>query len=194
MQDRGIMEFPPRPTRLAQQMLGELLREGDVAIDATAGNGHDTQFLAGCVGATGRVLAFDVQEAAMRSTRERLREVGLEERVEFHLASHARMAEFAEAGSVAAVMFNLGYLPGEDHALATEAAETMRALDAAAVVLKSGAVLSVVCYPGHPQGAEEAACVERWMNARAADAWRVAKYAMVGTKAPAPFLMIARKP
>ena len=194
MQDRGIMEFPPRPTRLAQQTIGELLREGDVAIDATAGNGHDTQFLAGCVGVTGRVLAFDVQEAAMRSTRERLREVGLEERVEFHLASHARMAEFAEAGSVAAVMFNLGYLPGEDHALATEAAETMRALDAAAVVLKSGAVLSVVCYPGHPQGTEEAASVERWMNGRAADAWRVAKYAMVGTKAPAPFLMIARKP
>ncbi|MCX6845353.1 MAG: class I SAM-dependent methyltransferase [Verrucomicrobia bacterium] len=189
-----MMEFPPRPTRLAQQMLGELLGEGDVAIDATAGNGHDTQFLAGCVGATGRVLAFDVQEAAMRSTRERLREVGLEERVEFHLASHARMAEFAGAGSVAAVMFNLGYLPGEDHALATEAAETMRALDAAAVVLKSGAVLSVVCYPGHPQGAEEAASVEQWMNGRAADAWRVAKYSMVGTKSPAPFLMIARKP
>ena len=175
-------------------MLAELLREGDVVIDATAGNGHDAQFLAGCVGATGRVLAFDVQEAAMRSTRERLREVGLEERVEFHLASHARMVEFAEAGSVAAVMFNLGYFPGEDHALATEAPETMRALDAAAVVLKSGAVLSVVCYPGHPQGTEEAASVERWMNGRAADAWRVAKYAMVGTKAPAPFLMIASKP
>jgi hypothetical protein len=32
------------------------------------------------------------------------------------------------------------------------------------------------------------------MNARAADAWRVAKYSMVGTKSPAPFLMIARKP
>jgi tRNA A58 N-methylase Trm61 len=189
-----MMDFPPRPTRLAQQMLGGWLCEGDVAIDATAGNGHDAQFLAGCVGATGRVLAFDVQEAAMRSTSDRLREAGLDERLEFHLASHARMAEFAEAGSVAAVMFNLGYLPGEDHALATEAAETMRALDAAAVVLKSGAVLSVVCYPGHPQGVEEAASVEGWMNGRAADGWRVAKYSMVGTKAPAPFLMIARKP
>ena len=70
----------------------------------------------------------------------------------------------------------------------------LRALDAACVVMKSGAVLSVVCYPGHPQGGEEAASVERWMNKRAADAWRLAKYAMVGTKAPAPFLMIARKP
>ena len=188
-----MMDFPPRPTRLAQQMVGECLREGDVAIDATAGNGHDTQFLANCVGRTGRVLAFDVQEAALRSSGERLREAGLEERVELHLASHARMAEFAAAGSVAAVMFNLGYLPGEDHALATEADETLRALDAACVVMKSGAVLSVVCYPGHPQGGEEAACVEQWMNDQSANAWRVAKYAMLGTKAPAPFLMIARK-
>jgi hypothetical protein len=188
------MEFPPRPTRLAQQMVGELLREGDVAIDAPAGNGHDTRFLAGCVGACGRVLAFDVQEAAMRSTRERLREAGLDERVEFHLASHARMADFAAAGSVAVVMFNLGYLPGEDHALATEAGETLRALDAAGCVLKSGGLLSAVCYPGHAQGVDESACVERWMNDRSVDGWRVAKYAMVGTKAPAPFLMIARKP
>lgn len=175
-------------------MVGECLCEGDVAIDATAGNGHDTQFLAGCVGASGRVLAFDVQEAAMRSTGERLREAGLDERVEFHLASHARMDEFAEAASVAVVMFNLGYLPGEDHALATEADETLRALDAAACVLKSGGLLSVVCYPGHAQGADESASVERWMNDRPTDGWRVAKYAMVGTKAPAPFLMIARRP
>ena len=189
-----MMDFPPRPTRLAQQMVGECLGEGDVAIDATAGNGHDTRFLAGCVGSSGRVLAFDVQEAALRSSRVRLREASLEERVELHLASHARMGEFAAVGSVAAVMFNLGYLPGEDHALATEAEETLRALDAAANVMKSGAVLSVVCYPGHPQGGREATNVERWMNERAADAWRVAKYAMIGTKAPAPFLMLARKP
>jgi ubiquinone/menaquinone biosynthesis C-methylase UbiE len=189
-----MMDFPPRPTRLAQQMVGEWLCEGDVAIDATAGNGHDAQFLAGCVGATGRVLAFDVQEAAMRSTSDRLREAGLDERVEFHLASHARMAEFAEAASVAVVMFNLGYLPGEDHALATEADETLRALNAAACVLKSGGLILVVCYPGHAQGADESACVEQWMNDRPTDGWRVAKYAMVGTKAPAPFLMIARKP
>jgi len=189
-----VIELPPRPTRLAQQIVGALLREGDVVVDATAGNGHDTQFLAGCVGETGRVLAFDVQEAAMRSTRERLREAGLDERVEFHLASHARMAELAEAGTIAAVMFNLGYLPGEDHSLVTELGETLRALDAACFVMKSGAMLSVVCYPGHPQGGDEAASVERWMNERAANAWRVAKYGMIGTKLPAPFLMIARKP
>jgi predicted methyltransferase len=37
------------------------LQAGDVAVDATAGNGHDTLFLAEAVGPTGRVHAVDVQ-------------------------------------------------------------------------------------------------------------------------------------
>ena len=56
--------FPPRPTALAQEILRPLIRPGDLVIDATAGNGHDTLFLAECVGPAGKVLAFDVQAAA----------------------------------------------------------------------------------------------------------------------------------
>ena len=64
-------QFPPRPTALAQQLLGPLIRPGDIVIDATAGNGHDTLFLAENVGPDGRVLAFDVQAVAIDSTRRR---------------------------------------------------------------------------------------------------------------------------
>lgn len=38
---------------------------GDTVIDATAGNGHDTVFLAQLVGRQGRVWAFDVQSSAL---------------------------------------------------------------------------------------------------------------------------------
>jgi len=50
----------PRPTELARTWIQQALREGDIAIDATVGNGHDTLFLVGCVGATGRVIGFDI--------------------------------------------------------------------------------------------------------------------------------------
>lgn len=185
--------FPPRPTALAQSMLRELLREGDTVIDATAGNGHDTEFLAACVGRSGRVLAFDVQEAAIRSARAKLEAAGLAERVEFHRECHSRMMDHAVPESVAAVMFNLGYLPGENHAVTTQTGGTLRALDAAARALKPGGALSVVCYPGHHEGRGEAETVEAWMNALAGSGWRVAKYAMSGTRNPAPFLLAARK-
>jgi tRNA A58 N-methylase Trm61 len=185
--------FPPRPTALVQEILKPMIREGDLAIDATAGNGHDTLFLAGSVGTAGKVLAFDVQAAALASARTRLESASLAERVEFFLESHAAMARHAAAGSVAVVMFNLGYLPGENHDLTTELNETLSALAAAVDLIRPGGVLSVVCYPGHPAGAAEAVAVESWMTALATHGWRIAKYGSIGTRRPAPFLLLAAK-
>jgi ubiquinone/menaquinone biosynthesis C-methylase UbiE len=182
--------FPPRPTVLAQDLLKPQIRAGDWVIDATAGNGHDTLFLAECVGASGRVLAFDVQEAALVAARERVEEMPW---VEFIHQSHGEMAQHAAAASVAVVMFNLGYLPGEDHALTTEVIETLEALKAAQGLLKPGGLLSVICYPGHPSGAVEAAAVEEWMAGLPALGWRVAKYGALGTRRAAPFLLLAVK-
>lgn len=186
--------FPPRPTSLAHRILRECITMGDHVIDATAGNGHDTVFLAQCVGDAGCVHVFDVQEAALFATRERLRAAGVEERAVLHHASHAKMAECCEAASVSVVMFNLGYLPGENHGITTLGGETIKALASACGLLKTGGVLSVVCYPGHTEGADEAAAVESWMEEQAANGWRVARYAMVGTLRPAPCLLIASKP
>lgn len=181
---------PPRPTELAWSLLRPLIQAGDLVIDATAGNGHDTVFLADCVGPSGRVIAFDVQEEAIRSAALRVDEANFSERVAFHLKSHVQMMDHAQPRSVAVVMFNLGYLPGEDHGTTTTAAETLTAMDAAAHMLKPGGVLSVVCYPGHAAGALEAKAVESWMTARAESGWRVAKYGMLGTQRPAPFLLL----
>lgn len=185
--------LPPRPTELAQMILRGAIHDGDTVIDATAGNGHDTVFLAECVGKNGRVLAFDVQASAIVSTRTRVENVGLNPQVELHHASHTRMAEHAATGSVSAIMFNLGYLPGENHNLTTEHASTLEALEASAELLKAGGVISVVCYPGHEAGAEEAIKVEAWMSLQTGHGWRVAKYALLGTLRPAPFLLVARK-
>ena len=44
------MTAPDRPTARAHREIAAVLRDGDVAIDATAGNGHDTAFLAKLVG------------------------------------------------------------------------------------------------------------------------------------------------
>ena len=185
--------IPPRPTELAQRLASEALQEGDLAIDATTGNGHDTLMLAERVGDTGRVLAFDVQPAAVESTRAKIIAAGFQDRVAYHLTSHAKMAELAAPSSASVIMFNLGYLPGGDHTLTTDTSETLRALEAAAVCLKPGGLLTVVCYPGHAEGASEAKAVEEWLQARCNDGWRLAKYAMLGTRAPAPFLLAASR-
>ena len=44
---------------LSHRFLAEHVRPGDLCIDATAGRGYDTAYLAGLTGETGRVLAFE---------------------------------------------------------------------------------------------------------------------------------------
>ena len=45
-------------TEYCHHILEEYIEEGDICIDATAGNGGDTEFLCQKVGETGNVYAF----------------------------------------------------------------------------------------------------------------------------------------
>jgi len=184
---------PPRPTELAHTLLRDAIREGDTVVDATCGNGHDTVFLAQCVGPAGRVIAYDIQPSAIASAQAAVEAAGLGGRVTFHLKSHRLMGDDLPPASAAAIMFNLGYLPGEDHAITTETIETLKALEAARNTLAPGGLLSVVCYPGHEQGGDEAPKVEAWLSSLTHFHWRIAKYQMLGTQKPAPFLLVGVK-
>ena len=57
---------------VVHDVLRRQVQEGDFCIDATAGKGRDTALLCRLTGENGRVLAFDVQEDAVRQTRELL--------------------------------------------------------------------------------------------------------------------------
>lgn len=184
---RHPMTPPERPTARAHREIAAVLREGDLAIDATAGNGHDTVFLAKLVGETGKVIAFDLQEQAIASTRERLATENLLDRVTLVHGSHTTIAAHATPGSVAAVMFNLGYLPGGDHTVITRTNETLHALDVALHTLKPGGILTIVCYPGHEGGDKESAAVVEWGKHHRAEIFR-----REDTLKPAPFLVLLR--
>lgn len=55
----------------------------------------------------------------------------------------------------AAILFNLGYLPGGDKALTTRADTTLTAVQAALQLLDENGLLCITMYDGHPAGAEE---------------------------------------
>ena len=89
------------------------LGEGDVAVDFTMGNGHDTEFLSRTVGEYGHVFAFDVQEQALASTSERLEKSDCPDNCTLILDSHHNVKKYVDV-PIKAGMFNLGYLPGSD--------------------------------------------------------------------------------
>lgn len=138
---------------IVKKAVSEHLSEGGFAIDATAGRGYDTMFLARTVGATGRVLAFDIQPAAVESTRALLASEGLD--AEVVLASHADMAQYASPESADCILFNLGYLPGGDHTVYTRAESTIAAINAGLDILKHGGLMCVTVYSGGANGYAE---------------------------------------
>ena len=157
-------------TQLAHELLAEHLQPGDIAIDATAGNGHDTLFLARRVGPTGEVHAYDIQAEALQETRRRVQEAGCDAWVRLHPGSHAQLLPTLQAdcrGRVAAVVFNLGYLPGGDRHTTTQNDSTLAALEQALALLRPGGALSVLAYRGHPGGRDEARAVADWCDRQA---------------------------
>ncbi len=134
------------------------LRSGAIAIDATAGNGHDSVFLAEAVGPTGHVFCIDIQSRALGNTRARLDALKLTARVSLIEADHADLAHLVPRHlhpRIGAILFNLGYLPGADKALITRPESSVAALDSALAMLPPRGVIAVVGYRGHPGGEDE---------------------------------------
>lgn len=153
----GIVDFVHR-------FIKEHVKPGDICIDATAGNGYDTKFLCELVGTSGEVIGMDIQEIAIKNTKKRLSENALLDRAKLVLDSHTEMGNYAEKNSVACIVFNLGYLPGGDHNLATKAENSVEAMKIALELLKKDGLLSVTIYSGKDSGFEERDKVLEWLK------------------------------
>lgn len=188
-----------RLTEYVHRELVACLRPGDRAVDATAGNGHDTLALARLVGPEGEVLAIDLQAAALEATRKRLTENGCGDRCHLIEGDHARQLVALAAthrSRIRAITFNLGYLPGADKTVVTHLHSTLTALDAADELLTSDGKLFVTAYRGHPGGMDEANAVADWMRRQASSGWSVERIDAEGIppeRLP-PVLWIAQKP
>ncbi len=150
--------------RLLHQSLQLSIKEGAFCIDATAGKGHDTVFLANLAGPAGKVLAMDIQPQALEAAAALVNKQGLQQQVEFVLDGHEHMAQYAEAGTVDCIMFNLGYLPGGDHAVATKADTTIAALEQGLKLLKPLGIISLAIYHGGDTGFLERDVVLQWLK------------------------------
>jgi predicted methyltransferase len=182
----------------AQKWVAERVRQGEIVIDATAGNGSDTLFLARIVDAGGTVYAFDIQHEALEHIRKRLETEADRELIApitLVLAGHEVMKNriaLKHHGKIAAIMFNLGFLPGGSQAVITQTDTTIAALGAALELLRSGGIITVVVYPGHDGGLGEAEAVEAWASKIDPHLAQTVVYRFL-QKAAAPYLIALNK-
>lgn len=194
MTSKNISDIPllRGPVPLSHLIIRNFVLEGDKAVDATCGNGHDTLLLAELAGSAGHVWGFDLQEPAIEETGRRLFEAGLAGRVTLVQAGHEEMEKHV-SGPVKAVLFNLGYLPGSDRSIITRPETTGMALNQALKLLVPGGIVLVTVYPGHSGGASERSLVDGWaagLEPREYHSWRMGQ---VNALFDAPYCILAQR-
>lgn len=188
---------------MAHWMLKDIINTNDVVVDATMGNGYDTQFLAE-LGAN--VYAFDVQEEALNATEKRLDDAGIknqifeknlsnlltEASVNLVLSGHEKLSEYVKE-PIKAAIFNLGYLPKTDKSVVTKADTTLTALDALTNQLVVGGRIAIMIYYGHEGGMEEKDTVIKWTSSLPQKDWEVTSYAPLNQIHTPPILVLIEK-
>ena len=182
-------------TEQAQDAVREVVEIGDIVVDATAGNGHDSHFLAERVGSTGTVYSFDIQLAALQRTEKRLSDAGLRNVVLLN-HDHADLTvhlPVEASAQVSAVMFNLGYLPGGDKQVVTKTDSTIRGIANAVRLLRFGGILTILAYTGHDGGMNEATAVSEFLQRLPESEFTVYRIEGQLGRGPSPVLILVKR-
>ena len=177
---------------VAAEILEKIIEPGDRVIDATMGNGHDTEKLCRLVGPEGLVYAFDIQHAAVETTRRRLAGAELENRACLFQMGHEHLAQQVHE-PVKAVVFNLGWLPGGDHRVTTRTETTLAAAEQALSLLQELGVLVMCVYPGHQEGASELQALTAFFAALPPQRYNVLLHTFLNAGEGAPLCIVAQK-
>lgn len=152
----------------AQQLWSRLLRPYDQVIDATCGNGKDSHFLANLL-PQGHLYSIDIQKIAIEKAKKSFHHPN----VSYLLQSHATLPDVPD---LRLVVYNLGYLPGGNKKITTQVDSTMSSLEAAKQKISPGGAISILCYPGHLEGALEEKAVSDWIEQLSSEKWSLFDY------------------
>lgn len=128
---------------LAQNIIKSSCLNFNAAVDATLGNGHDTDFLAGIFE---KVYSFDIQKQCINNYVHKNKD-----NVILINDSHENIEKHIN-GAIDCAMFNLGFLPGGDKCITTKYESTLKAIDSALKLLRSNGIITIALYPGHEAG------------------------------------------
>jgi 23S rRNA U2552 (ribose-2'-O)-methylase RlmE/FtsJ len=177
---------------LHEQFILDHLKEGDVAVDFTMGNGNDTLFLSKSVGESGRVYAFDIQPLALESTSALLKENNAPENTKLILASHHLVKDYVKEPFKAG-MFNLGYLPRSGNKQITTMRETtLIAVKSAIDLLLPDGVIVLAVYPGHEEGYLEGKMLDEYFKTISRFYVNISKFEIINSPG-SPFFFILEK-
>lgn len=171
-------------SNLAHNIIKNYCLEFEAAIDATLGNGYDSDFLSTTFN---KVFCFEIQEAAIDSYKARKKEnVTIISDSHENLLSHINVM-------VDCVIYNLGYLPGGDKNITTKADTTIESIKQALKILKPGGIISISIYVGHNEGEVEKDKIIQFVNDLPKNEFGAMLHTYINRNNKAPMLLIIEK-
>ncbi|EGO88483.1 methyltransferase [Clostridium botulinum C] len=184
--------FLTNSMNLAKEIAIKKLQEGDMAVDATMGNGNDTVFLAELVGDSGTVYSFDVQKEAIDNTRKKIIDNKIKTNIQLIHDGHENIDKYINK-DVKLVMFNLGYLPKAEHKITTKSDTTLIAIKKSLNLIHKNGVVLVVIYHGHENGKLEKVAVEEFASTLNQKEYNVMKLKFINQVNNPPILIAIEK-
>ena len=135
-------------TQMSHHIMDINVTENSICADLTAGNGHDTLYLAK---RSKHVYTFDIQKQALDATKERCKDYN---NITYILDSHANVNLYITHPLDFAI-FNFGYLPKGDKTITTMTETSIQAVQEVLQLLQPQGLLCLCFYPGHEEGKKE---------------------------------------
>lgn len=177
----------------SHELLTASVTSGDFVIDATVGNGHDTEFLASLVGPKGHVLGFDVQASGLMNADARLKGNQYSNYQLVH-AGHEHVTEYlTDDQIVGGAIFNLGYLPGADKSVITHGETMLAAIAGILPHLKQNGLIVLVVYYGHPGGQTEVDQLLSYVQELPQKNYHVLQYQFINQANQPPYILAIQK-
>ena len=124
------------------------IKNKNIAIDCTLGNGHDTLFLSSLFK---EVHSLDIQPLALKRSKERLKDTS---NTNLYLLDHQKIDEL-NLKDVDLILYNLGFLPGSDKKITTHYSSTLISLSKALKIINKEGAIIIACYIRQNNGKDE---------------------------------------
>ncbi|MBE6062908.1 MAG: rRNA methylase [Clostridium butyricum] len=171
-------------SEISHYVIDKFLDNKGIAVDATLGNGHDTDFLADRFN---KVYSFDIQECACTSYEKKNRK-----NVHIINDSHEKIKEYVKE-QVDCIMYNLGFLPGGNKNITTMHESSLKSIKDGLEILKNGAIMSIAVYRGHDEGKLEENIIIDYVKKLPKNKYGVMEHCFLNRSETSPMLLIIEK-
>lgn len=169
---------------LAHDIIKKYVLNKNIAIDATLGNGYDTDFL---VKNFSEVYAFDIQSEPCKRYKERNIS-----NVQVINDSHHLFNKYIKT-EVDCIIYNLGFLPGGDKSITTDHITSLESIKKGLEILRSGGFMLICIYRGHNEGKIEETCILEYLKNIPKNEYGVMIHSYLNRQEHSPMLVIIEK-